>query len=169
MKFSSQEEYGLRCLLRIARDGGRAGLTIPEISKAEGISSFYVAKLLRVLRRAGLLKSSRGKIGGYTLSRPPRQITVGEALAALGGRLFESDFCTDHAGVAKICTSSVDCSIRSLWQAVQHMVDRVLSKTTLADLQGSEHETATLVTPLVQIADGPLASALQARGRDEGE
>lgn len=168
MKFSSQEEYGLRCLLRIARDGGRTGLTIPEISKAEGISSFYVAKLLRVLRRAGLLKSSRGKIGGYTLSRPPRQITVGEALA-LGGRLFESDFCTDHAGVERICTSSVDCSIRSLWQAVQHMVDRVLSKTTLADLQGSEHETATLVTPLVQIADGPLANVLQARGGDKGE
>jgi Rrf2 family protein len=169
MKFSSQEEYGLRCLLRIARDGGRTGLTIPEISKAEGISSFYVAKLLRVLRRAGLLKSSRGKIGGYTLSRPPRQITVGEALAVLGGRLFESDFCTDHAGVAKICTSSVDCSIRSLWQAVQHMVDRVLSKTTLADLQGSEHETTTLVTPLVQISDSPLSDALQARAPEKHE
>jgi Rrf2 family protein len=153
MKFSSQEEYGLRCLLRIARDGGRTGLTIPEISEAEGISSFYVAKLLRVLRRGGLLKSSRGKIGGYTLSRPPDQIVVGEALAILGGRLFESDFCTGHAGAAKICTSSVDCSIRSLWQAVQQMVDRVLSKTTLADLMGSEHETATLVTPLVQISD----------------
>jgi len=169
MKFSSQEEYGLRCLLRIARDGGRTGLTIPEISKAEGISSFYVAKLLRVLRRAGLLKSSRGKIGGYTLSRPPRQIPVGEALAVLGGRLFESDFCTDHAGAAKICTSSVDCSIRSLWQAVQQMVDRVLSKTTLADLQGSEHETTTLVTPLVQISDSPLSDALQARAPEKHE
>ncbi|MBZ5515076.1 MAG: Rrf2 family transcriptional regulator [Acidobacteriia bacterium] len=169
MKFSSQEEYGLRCLLRIARDGGRAGLTIPEISKAEGISGYYVAKLLRVLRRGGLLKSSRGKIGGYTLSRPPRQITVGEALAVLGGRLFERDFCMDHAGVQEICTSSVDCSIRSLWQAVQHMVDLVLSKTTLADLEGSEHETTTLVTPLVQISDGPLTNSLQARGPEKGE
>lgn len=154
MKFTSQEEYGLRCLLRIARQGGRAGLTIPEISEAEGISSFYVAKLLRVLRRAGLVKSARGKIGGYTLSRPSDQIVVGEALAALGGRLFERDFCEDHAGAGLICTSSVDCSIRSLWQAVQQMVDRVLSKTTLADLLGSERDTATLVTPLIQISDG---------------
>ena len=169
MKFSSQEEYGLRCLLRIARDGGRTGLTIPEISETEGISSFYVAKLLRVLRRGGLLRSSRGKIGGYTLARPPSQIVVGEALAILGGRLFESDFCTDHAGAAKICTSSVDCSIRSLWQAVQEMVDRVLSRTTLADLQGSEHETATLVTPLVQISDGPLGFSLQARAPEKHE
>jgi Rrf2 family protein len=163
MKFSSQEEYGLRCLLRIARDGGRTGLTIPEISEAEGVSSFYVAKLLRVLRRGGLLRSSRGKIGGYSLARPPHQIVVGEALAILGGRLFESDFCTDHSGAANTCTSSVDCSIRSLWQAVQQMVDRVLSKTTLADLLGSEHDTATLVTPLVQISNDSLGVSLQAR------
>ena len=169
MKFSSQEEYGLRCLLRIARDGGPTGLTIPEISEAEGISSFYVAKLLRVLRRGGLLKSSRGKIGGYSLARPPQQIVVGEALAILGGRLFESDFCTDHSGAAKTCTSSVDCSIRSLWQAVQQMVDRVLSKTTVADLLGSEHETATLVTPLVQISEDPLGVSLQTGAAEKHE
>lgn len=160
MKFSSQEEYGLRCLLRIARQGGHGGLTIPEISGAEGISSFYVAKLLRVLRRAGLVKSARGQIGGYTLSRPPNQIVVGEALAALGGRLFEPDFCEDHAGVEVTCTSSVDCSIRSLWQAVQQMVDRVLSKTTLTDLLHNEQEVTTLVSPLVQLSERPSGPAL---------
>jgi Rrf2 family protein len=159
MKFSSQEEYGLRCLLRIARSGGPTGLTIPEISAAEGISSFYVAKLMRVLRRGGLVKSARGKIGGYTLSRPPDQIIVGEALALLGGRLFESDFCDDHAGAAKMCTRSVDCSIRSLWQAVQFMVDRVLSQTTLADLLGSEDDMSTTVKPLVQLSEGATSLA----------
>ena len=161
MKFSSQEEYGLRCLLRIAREGRATGLTIPEISEAEGISTFYVAKLMRVLRRGGLVKSSRGKIGGYTLSRPPDKIVVGEALAVLGDRLFESDFCDDHAGAEKICTRSVDCSIRSLWQAVQHMVDRVLSKTTLADLLGSEHEVGIIMSPLVQLdgASRPLSGS----------
>ncbi|MBI4166693.1 MAG: Rrf2 family transcriptional regulator [Acidobacteria bacterium] len=164
MKFSSQEEYGLRCLLRIAREGGAAGLTIPEISEAEGISGFYVAKLMRVLRRGGLVKSARGKIGGYTLSRPPSEIVVGEALALLGGRLFESDFCTDHAGAENICTSSVDCSIRSLWKAVQHMVDRVLSKTTLADLLGTERELATHVTPLVQLPDASQTRQLNGSG-----
>ena len=157
MKFSSQEEYGLRCLLRIAREHGGTGLTIPEISEAEGISGFYVAKLMRVLRRGGLVKSARGKIGGYTLSRPPGEIVVGEALALLGGRLFESDFCTDHAGAENICTSSVDCSIRSLWKAVQHMVDRVLSRTTLADLLGSEHDVSTMVSPLVQLSEGQVS------------
>jgi len=51
MKLTSQEEYGLRCLLRLAREG--ESLTIPKISQKEGISNFYVAKLMRILRRAG--------------------------------------------------------------------------------------------------------------------
>ena len=176
MKFSSQEEYGLRCLLRIARQGGKASLTIPEISEAEGLSSFYVAKLMRILRRAGLVKSARGQIGGYSLSRPPDQIAVAEALTALGGRLFESDFCTDHTGLEKTCTSSVDCSIRSLWQAVQTVVDQVLSKTTLTDLLRNEQEMTSLVSPLVQITDGtskasevPAPASLQARSSDQSE
>jgi Rrf2 family protein len=176
MKFSSQEEYGLRCLLRIARQGRGAALTIPEISEGEGISNFYVAKLMRILRRAGLVKSARGKIGGYTLARPPDQIAVGEALAALGGRLFESAFCTDHTGIEETCARSVDCSIRSLWRAVQNVVDQVLSKTTLTDLLRNEQEMTSLVSPLVQISPGvaksseaPASTPLEARGSDQPE
>jgi Rrf2 family protein len=176
MKFSSQEEYGLRCLLRIVRQGGGAGLTIPEISEGERISTFYVAKLMRILRRAGLVKSARGKIGGYTLSRPPDQIAVGEALAALGGRLFESAFCTDHTGIEETCARSVDCSIRSLWRAVQNVVDQVLSKTTLTDLLRNEEEMRSLVSPLVQISPGvaksseaPASTPLETRGSGQSE
>ena len=144
MKFSAQEEYGLRCLLRLALEGGELGMTIPEISHAEGISPSYVGKLMRVLRQGGLVKSSRGQIGGYNLSRHPSKIILGEALGALGGRLFEDEFCQDHAGIELTCSRSVNCSIRSLWQAVQNVVDGVLSQTTLADLLLSER-TSTLV------------------------
>ena len=71
MKLSSQEEYGLRCLLQLARHGDEASLTIAEMSQREGISSPNVAKIMRILRRAGLVASTRGKAGGYTLARPP--------------------------------------------------------------------------------------------------
>jgi len=154
MKFSSQEDYGLRCLLRIARLGEGGSLTIPEISQAEGISSAYVAKLMRILRRGGFLKSARGQAGGYTLSRPPGQIIVGEALAVLGGRLFDPDFCERHTGLEKVCTHSVDCSIRSLWRAVQLVVDQVLVKTTLKDLLWNEREMSTWVNELVKLPSG---------------
>lgn len=141
MKLSSHEEYGLRCLLRIGLAGPDESLTIPEISQAEGLSPSYAAKLLRMLRRGGFIKSARGKAGGYTLARPAAQIIIGDVIDGLGGRLFESkNFCHEHSGQTQICTRSVDCSVRSLWHAVQSVVDEVLSKTSLQDLLRSEGE-----------------------------
>jgi Rrf2 family protein len=150
MKLSAQEEYGLRCLLRLGAQGDGRSLTIPEISRAEGISPEYVAKLMRILRRGGLVTSARGATGGYTLSRRADQITSGEALSLLGGRLFESDFCERHAGAESLCNHSVDCSIRSLWQALQTAVDKVLTKTTLKDLLCTEPEMVSLTTDLLR-------------------
>ncbi|HEV2351105.1 MAG TPA: Rrf2 family transcriptional regulator [Terriglobia bacterium] len=153
MKVSSQEEYGLRCLLRIAGEGPAGSLTIPEISQAEGISISYVGKLLRLLRQGGFVTSARGQTGGYTLSRPAQEINVGQVLALLGGRLFESEFCDHHAGVARVCTHSVDCSIRSLWHALQLVVDEILNKTTLKEMLSSEMEMATWVYPMIRFSN----------------
>jgi len=119
MKLSAQEEYGLRCLLHIAGRGDQSAPTIPEISRAEGLSQPYVAKLLRVLRKGGFIKSVRGQAGGYTLSRPAEDISVGEVLALLGGRIFEAEFCNRYPGTNSICNHTVDCGVRSLWRAIQ--------------------------------------------------
>jgi Rrf2 family protein len=143
MKLSSQEEYGLRCLLQVARHDPEGSVTIPEIARIEGLSIPHVAKLMRSLRRGGFVKSVRGQAGGYKLARTPAQINIGEVLAWLGGRLFEPSFCSMHAGMAQLCTHSIDCSIRSLWQSVQHVVDQVLGKVTLRDLLGGERQVST--------------------------
>ncbi|HEY7210196.1 MAG TPA: Rrf2 family transcriptional regulator [Bryobacteraceae bacterium] len=134
MKLSSHEEYGLRCLLQVARRGEHGSATIPEISRSEGISLPYAAKLLRMLRRGGFVKAARGKAGGYTLALPPEQIFVGDALAILGGRIYEDGFCGKHAGTKRDCVHSAECSMRSLWRTLQDAVDRVLGSTTLRDL-----------------------------------
>jgi Rrf2 family protein len=133
MKLTANEEYGLRCLVRLGFQ--RQGLTIPEISQAEGVSPAYAAKILRVLRQGGFIKAARGKEGGYTLARQPEEIVIGDVMNALGGRLFDT-----HSGHNAICTRSVDCSVRSLWRAVQVAVDHVVSKTTLRDLLQNEEE-----------------------------
>jgi Rrf2 family protein len=138
MKLTANEEYGLRCLVRLGFQ--RQGLTIPEISQAEGVSPAYAAKILRVLRQGGFIKAARGKEGGYTLARQPEEIVIGDVMNALGGRLFETGFCDTHSGHNAICTRSVDCSVRSLWRAVQVAVDHVVSKTTLRDLLQNEEE-----------------------------
>ncbi|PKL83662.1 MAG: transcriptional regulator [Ignavibacteriae bacterium HGW-Ignavibacteriae-3] len=140
MKFSAQEEYGLRCLLRIAKFYAvEKSLTIPEISRAEGISEHNAGKILRVLRIGEFLESSRGQIGGYTLTRPPEEILVGDVLTVLGGRLFDDEFCNTHTGAMDICTNSIDCSVRSLWKQIQESVDSVLANMTLKDLMGKEN------------------------------
>ncbi len=153
MKFSSQEEYGLRCLLRIAVSHSENGLTIPEISQFEGLSTANVGKILRTLRLGGFIESMRGQNGGYKLARPAEEIIVGEVLAVLGGRLFEAGFCNDHAGNESICTHSIDCSIRSLWRTVQSLLDGVLDKLTLKDLIGSEEKVGVIVNNFADEVD----------------
>jgi Rrf2 family protein len=147
MKLSSQEEYGLRCLLRIGRGGEGASLTISELSQREGISAPNVAKLMRVLRRGGFVLSTRGKEGGYTLSRPAEEINLGEALAVLGGRLYDPAFCQRHSGSERLCTHMPDCSIRSVWRLVQGAVDQVLGRLSLRDLLCTEEEMSGWKSP----------------------
>ena len=69
-------------------------------------------------------------------------------MTALGGRLFESNFCDDHRGSEIICTNSIDCSIRSLWRTIQLLLDGVLSKTSLKDLLGTEQQVNSLAGTL---------------------
>jgi Rrf2 family protein len=147
MKMSAQEEYGLRCLLRLGQAGDGASLTLAELSRREGISLPNVAKMMRILRRGGYVRSTRGKEGGYTLVRRPEEINVGEALAVLGGRLFDSRFCDRHSGTSRLCAHTTDCSIRSVWRTLQDAVDGVLARMTLKDLLRNEEDMKAFVSP----------------------
>ena len=149
MKLSSQEEYGLRCLLQLARAGDGVGLTIAEMSEREGISAPNVAKIMRILRRAGLVRSTRGKAGGYRLARPSKDVRALDVLAALGGRLFDPSFCDRHAGVEAHCLNTRDCSIRPVLRGLQDAVDQVLGELTLASLLASESEVGATLGPRV--------------------
>ena len=138
MKLSSQEEYGLRCLLHLARLPEGKSITISEISRSEGLSVPNVAKLMRLLRLGGMAHSERGQSGGYTLMRPAREIKVSQVLDLLGGQFFSSKFCERHAGREEVCTHAVDCSLRVLWSTVNGVLEEVLGKTTLHDLLCTE-------------------------------
>ena len=151
MKLTADEEYGLRCLLQVGRQWPDGVLTIPAVSRREGISVPHAGKVLQMLRQGGLVKSARGQAGGYTLARPPEEILLLDALAALGGRLYEAEFCQGHKGAVRICTHSTDCAIRSLWQTVQGAVDDVLGRTTLRDLLRKEDEMSSWLSELVPL------------------
>jgi Rrf2 family protein len=146
MKLTAQEEYGLRCLLHMARCGTRESLSIPEISRAEGLSVPNVAKLMRLLRISGFVTSARGQSGGYTLARPADQISVGSVLEALGGRLFGDHYCNRHSGVEPVCSHNHDCAVRGMWTTVQALIEKILKGTSLNDLLRSELEMTTWLT-----------------------
>ncbi|HEU4633038.1 MAG TPA: Rrf2 family transcriptional regulator [Flavisolibacter sp.] len=150
MKITAQEEYGLRILIRIARCEDEAGMSIPQLSEAEGLTVPYVAKLTRVLRLAGFINSTPGNKGGYVLAMPPGEININKVLKALGGSLFDMGFCGTHSGSMKICTHSVDCSARSLWQMVQFSIDQVLDKISLFDLVNTEKESAKVLVQILE-------------------
>jgi Rrf2 family iron-sulfur cluster assembly transcriptional regulator len=149
MKITAQEEYGLRILLRIGRCMNKEGMSIPQLSEAEGISNAYVAKLTRILRQQGFINSTPGYKGGYVLAVPPREIIINNVLKALGGALFSAEYCGTHSGMSKICTNSVDCSARSLWQMIQFTVDKLLDQVTLSDLVSSETQSGKILEQIV--------------------
>lgn len=145
MKFSAQEEFGLRCLISIAREGDDGFLTILQISEREGLSGSHVAKLLSILRKHGFVKSVRGQQGGYRMARPPQAILVRDVLEALGGRLYDSGFCLRHAGLGESCVHETDCTLRPLWGTVQNAVDRVIAMITLQDLMDGKMDSPNAV------------------------
>jgi len=134
MKISTQEEYGLRCALQLARVPEGNSITIGEIAEREGMTTAYVGKLLNLLRQGGLVRSERGRSGGYALARPADQIPVGEVLGALGNILWEPAHCGKLKGAMNECVRAEKCSIRTLWAALDSRVDELLGTVTLKDL-----------------------------------
>ena len=134
MKITALEEYGLRCAIRLAMAPGGQPVTVSEIAEKEGLTVPYVGKLMSILRQTGLIESVRGRSGGYVLSRPAAQITVEEVLSSLGEPLFASNYCDSHPGNLQVCSHQSDCSIRSVWQVLGDVIQRVLRGTSLADL-----------------------------------
>jgi Rrf2 family protein len=160
MKISSQEEYGLRCLLCLVRaeDSGHAP-TIPEIAASEGLSAPYVAKLLAVLRHGGIVESARGRTGGYHLATPAGQVSLGKVLMVLGEPLFdEPNFCERHKGSETDgeCVHLGDCNLRAVWQTLETWMRGALDQITLADLVQSEGQITDLLRrKLVQAMQTP--------------
>jgi Rrf2 family protein len=164
MKISAQEEYGLRCLLRLARVENGEALTIPEIATDEGLSTAYVGKLLAVLRQAGIIDSERGRSGGYRLASPASQIGLGTVFAALGEPLFdEPNYCERHKGSVTegSCVHTGNCTLRSLWFTLEHWMRSALDRITLADLLQNETQIGDLVrSRLATAGEGPRTSLI---------
>jgi Rrf2 family protein len=149
MKITAQEEYGLRCLLQLARNASDPSpLTVREVAEREGLSAAYAEKLLHALGRARLAESVRGVRGGYRMTRAPDTVTVGEVIRALGGVLSPVEFCERFTGKEQCCVHAGDCGLRSVWNVLSHVVDRLLDQVPISTLLQPEHRVGGSIEAL---------------------
>jgi Rrf2 family protein len=140
MKISAHEEYGLRCLVQLARaEADNESLTLQQIANREGLSVANAGKLMWILVKAGLVQSQRGANGGYTLARPAAEIRLNEVIRILDEDTVDR-FCQTHSGVLDTCIHTSDCGIRPVIVGLHEIVQNALSEITLAELIGSEEK-----------------------------
>ncbi|MDU4959994.1 MAG: Rrf2 family transcriptional regulator [Sporomusaceae bacterium] len=134
MRLSTKGRYGVKAVLDLAVNYGYEHLSIKTIAERRGVSEYYLEQLFAQLRRAGIIKSIRGAYGGYTLSRPPAEITVHEIIEVLEGSIEISE-CIDDT----TCNNSDYCATRLLWVKIKESIDSVLKSTTLQDMVDDYH------------------------------
>jgi Rrf2 family transcriptional regulator, iron-sulfur cluster assembly transcription factor len=165
MKITATEEYGMRCMMRLALSPGQT-VSLTDLAADEGIAVPFAAKVLLRLRRAGLVAATRGRHGGYTLTAPAEQISVLRILNALGKPLYDSTFCRVHgAPHAADCSRLTDCSLRPVWAHFDALLRQFFEKTSLADLAADERRTDKqlqerwpILAPVAWSAAGPSSS-----------
>lgn len=133
MRITTWAEYGLICCLHLARRAGERPITGREIAGNERLPGDYVEQILLRLRRAGLVTSTRGAHGGYSLAKAPEEISVREVIAASELGTFDLH-CITHPVGEERCAESQSCSIRPVWMMLQRRIDDVLESVHLADL-----------------------------------
>ena len=127
-----------------------------EIALQERLPGDYVEQIMLKLRRAEIVKSTRGAHGGYHLSRDPQQISVRDVISASEHSTFEVH-CTSHPVEEERCASSHDCSIRPVWMLLQRRIDDVLESVRLSDLLMQESQVRERIGLVPASVGGRLA------------
>jgi Rrf2 family protein len=132
---SRRSKYGLRALLALAQESGRGPVLVSELSEREAIPKKFLEAILLDLNRHGLVQSKKGKGGGYSLRRPPSEITFGEAVRALEGPLALVPCVSQTAYQPCVdCLDEATCGVRLAMGEVRDATARILDRTTLADV-----------------------------------
>lgn len=137
MRITTWAEYGVICALHLARRTNQGPVTGRDIAAQEKLPADYVEQILLRLRRAGVIASTRGARGGYTLARPAEEISIRAVIHASELETFDLH-CVSHPVETDRCSASHNCSIRPVWVLLQTKIDEVLESVSLADLLHDE-------------------------------
>lgn len=131
---SQRAKYALRALVALVETEAREPLMISEISRRKAIPKKFLEQILLELKRAGIVESRRGRLGGYVLARPPERITFGEVLRLIDGPVALLP-CLSKIAYRRCadCADETTCEIRHVFARVAMASRAVLDSTTLAD------------------------------------
>jgi len=146
-RLSKITDYGIVLLAHLASAKGSGMQNARELAEQVGLPFPVVSKILKSLARRGVLQSHRGAKGGYSLSRPPQEITVAEMIAALEGPVA----LTECSSQSTVCCHEASCPVRDPWQLINRTVETALSQITLGDLVDP---AGRLHWPLARFLDG---------------
>lgn len=132
MKISTKGRYAVMAIIDLARHSQTHPIPLPQISSRLNISQHYLEQLFVKMRRANLVKSTRGPGGGYVLALPPSQITMKAVLCAVEEEIRPVD--CGEAPKAMPCPNIPSCGSRLLWKKLEDAIDQALSETTLEEL-----------------------------------
>ncbi len=134
MKISTRGRYGLRMMIDIAEHVDEGPISLDAIADRQGISFKYAESIMRQLVKAKLVTSSRGKMGGYTLSKKTNKYTLEEILTATEGDLYPLDClsCTKP-----VCPKQEKCKARKMWSDYYHIIRDYFSSISLSSLVGN--------------------------------
>lgn len=131
MKISTKGRYALRMMIDLAMHQGDGCVALKDIAARQGISKKYLEQIVPLLNKAELLKTNRGYQGGYSLSKPPEQYTVGEILRVTEGNLSPVA-CLQYK--ENTCPRKADCITLPVWEGLYKTITDYLDGITLRDI-----------------------------------
>jgi Rrf2 family protein len=138
MLFSTKAEYGVRLMVELGRQPDSGPISLSAVAEAERLPLSYLEHLVARLRRAGLVTSTRGAHGGYSLVKPAEEITLDAVVEALEGQIAPMECFHETPDGKVLCSHESDgdgaCATKLLWTRVQGGVTKALAGTTLAEL-----------------------------------
>ena len=155
LKLTSAADYAVRAMIHLSclPEGGVALRS--EIANAQNIPTSFMAKILRSLVRARLLRSSRGVNGGFALALSPSEINMLDIVEAIEGPLSLTDCTPSPAG----CVWAMDCPASSVWIRVQDNIKQTLRETTLEDLVSTPRRNGRVANASVESEVGGASAA----------
>lgn len=142
LKLSNKGLYGIKALYELARHYGADPVTIREVSERHGMPVPFLEQVLHQLKRAGIVESRRGASGGYVLSRPPEEITIGDAVRALEGPIALCDCLQREEGGANP-ERTAGCVTSGIYRRIGREVERAFDAITLRELAAIGPEDIT--------------------------